>query len=194
MILLILGCLGSPSSRLGGDDGGEDGSTTGGEDGSTVDPIELVDPASLPQGDDPCREPILVKVTYVVDGDTAWVEGPDGDEDVRFIGVDTPEIAHSAGDSSDCYGDEAATFTRESLEGERVWLSFDAECLDYYDRTLAYIHQGTGQDDFYQRRLLHLGYAWTLAIKPNTSFEDTFDEDQAGAEGSGAGLWGACDY
>ena len=40
------------------------------------------------------------------------------------------------------------------IEDKRVWLTFDAECKDGYDRTLAYVHRGLETNDFAQRLLL----------------------------------------
>ncbi len=175
------------------DSSGTDGADGGGDTGTRPhDPLEDIDPSTLPAGASPCRPPVLGRVTYVVDGDTAYITTDEGEEDVRFIGVDTPEIAHE-GNPADCYGDEAADFTRSALEGKTVWLTFDGECRDYYDRTLAYIHTGDGDGDFYERELLQGGWASTLAIEPNTSFEDLFNEDERDARDAGQGLWSACD-
>ena len=44
-----------------------------------VDPVSLLDPNTLPASSNPCRDPILVDVNYVVDGDTAFVQTSQGD-------------------------------------------------------------------------------------------------------------------
>ena len=48
-----------------------------------VDPITLIDPTTLPSASSPCREPVLVDVNYVVDGDTAFVQASGGEEKMR---------------------------------------------------------------------------------------------------------------
>lgn len=157
----------------------------------SADPLASLDPSVLPAGANPCREPVYAYVSEVVDGDTMWVHIGSTSEKVRFIGVDTPEIAHDT-DPADCYGDEAREFTRAALEGGHVWLSFDSECLDYYDRTLAYVSIGEGESGFFERVLLEAGYAEELGIEPNTTYEDTFKSDEATARAESVGMWGAC--
>lgn len=154
----------------------------------------LLDPTLLPAGAAACRAPLLARVTRDVDGDTMHVDGisePTGDLDIRFIGVNAPEIAHAPGEVPDCYGDEATTFTRQ-LEGHLVWLTFDAECLDPYDRTLAYVYYGASPIQSWERQLLRRGFARTLSISPNTSQRGLFADDEMIAQNEHVGLWSAC--
>ena len=73
-----------------------------------------------------------VTVSRVIDGDTVEVTPTvEGEEDVRLIGVDTPETAGSPGGAQP-YGEKASRFTRQALEGERVTLRFDEEKKDDY--------------------------------------------------------------
>ncbi|NOY27340.1 MAG: hypothetical protein GXP62_15845, partial [Oligoflexia bacterium] len=90
-------------------------------------------------------------------------------------------------------GPEASVFTAANFPvGSCVWLTFDRGCLDPYDRTLAYLYTGAGDQDFYQRRLLLEGYASVMIYSPNDAFEDTFRADQAQAQADGVGMWTAC--
>lgn len=153
-----------------------------------------LDPTTLPAGSSPCRAPLLARVTRDVDGDTIHVDGvsePTGDLDIRFIGVNAPEIAHGTGTVAECYGDEATTFTTQ-LVGHLVWLTFDAECLDVYGRTLAYVSYGAAPEQMWERQLLRRGFARTLAIAPNTSYRPLFESDQSIAQNEHMGLWSAC--
>jgi endonuclease YncB( thermonuclease family) len=145
------------------------------------------------EGDHPCREPVLVRVTWVDDGDTVYVHPDDGAEGfkVRLIGLDTPEIAHD-GSEADCYGNEAAAFTSAALLEHLVWLGFDADGEDVYDRALAYVTTGEGDEGFFNRVLLREGYATAFPVEPDTSWEATFEDDERAAREAGAGLWGAC--
>jgi micrococcal nuclease len=127
----------------------------------------------------------------VIDGDTIKVETGRGVENVRLIGVDSPEVDHS-GPDDECFGEASKSLLNDLLYQQKVWLTFDAECDDYYDRTLAYIHTGTEDDDFIQRVILRGGWASTLAVEPNTSFRTLFQSDQSEAQSEGAGLWGEC--
>ena len=171
------------------DGGGSDGSAIDADaDGDEPDPIENIDPESLPAGPSPCRGPVLGLVVDITDGDTIKVETGRGRERVRLIGIDTPEIDHS-GPDDECFAEEARSFLSEKIANDRVWLTFDAECDDAYDRTLAYVHT---EDLFVQRGLLQAGMASAYSVSPNTAFADTFYSDEGAARADRAGMWGEC--
>ena len=151
-----------------------------------------IEPATLPSGAYPCREPQLVRVEYTIDGDTIDVTEVGGlqSERVRVIGVDTPEVAHT-GSSAECFGDEAAEFTMQ-LAGHLVWLTFDAECRDSYDRLLAYVYMGEGRNDSLERQLLQRGFARAYPYGNNRTFQYLYESDEQSAQDESLGLWGAC--
>ena len=124
----------------------------------------------------------------VVDGDTIEVEVGGAEDDVRLIGVDTPETV-KPGEPVQCFGPEASEFTKDLLEGEDVRLELDRERRDVYDRLLAYVYL---RDLFVNAELVSEGYARTLEIEPNTAHAEQLArlEQQAGA--AGRGLWGSC--
>ena len=155
------------------------------------DPIEQIDETGLPQGDDPCRGPVLGTVSEIVDGDTIKAETGRGVERVRLIGVNTPEVDHS-GPDDDCFGEESKAYLTAMIKGKRIWLTFDEECQDQYGRTLAYVHRGTDQHSFVQRMLLQGGWASAYAVQPNVSFRALFESDQALAQSTNEGIWGSC--
>jgi len=161
------------------------------DSGDEPDPLDTIDPDSLPTGADPCRDPVKGKVVEVIDGDTIKVETGRGVERVRLIGIDTPEVDHS-GPDDECYGEEAKTFLTGELQEKTIWMTFDKECEDDYDRTLAYVHRGIDEDEFIQRLMLKGGWASTLAIQPNVAFRSLFDSDESDARAAGLGLWGDC--
>src|SRR5215217_1075988 len=71
-----------------------------------------------------------VTVERVIDGDTIEISPTvDGKEDVRLIGVDTPETV-DPGEPVEPFGPEASAFTKEQLEGKSVTLTFDEEKTD----------------------------------------------------------------
>jgi micrococcal nuclease len=198
--LLLAGC---PRQVGSGDAGAEAGPVDAGYDPETGNrfegPIVLddervrgLDPSALRAGRTPCRAPILGRVYRVSDGDTIHVEGTSEivDLDVRFIGVDTPEVAHD-GMPAECYGDQATDFT-EQLRGHLVWLTFDEDCTDRFGRTLAYVHVGAGDGDMWERQLLRRGYATVLTIGGNDTYAAQFETDEAAASSEDAGLWGFC--
>jgi micrococcal nuclease len=186
-MLSLLSLLSACDSHAGSDSGAPSTDT----DTDTVD-LSTIDPDSLPQGSSPCRQPELVFVYAAIDGDTIHVDSSRGEESIRMIGLDTPEVGWN-GDSSECYGLEAQAYTRDALEDGEVWLTFDNNCTDMYDRTLAYVHVGSGQQDFFQRQLLRGGYGRAYPWEDTATFEDTFAQDELHAQSEGLGLWGLCD-
>jgi micrococcal nuclease len=130
----------------------------------------------------------VVPVTRVVDGDTIEVRLGGRTEDVRYIGVDTPETV-KPGTPVECFGPEASSFNHRLVEGRRVRLVFGAERRDVYGRLLSYVHLGPR---FVNAELLRRGYARTLTIPPNDRYAERFERLQAAAGRAGRGLWGAC--
>ena len=134
-------------------------------------------------------KPTPAVVTRVVDGDTIEVRLPDGaEEDVRYIGVDTPESV-DPDEPPQCFGHRAAELNRRLVEGRRVELRFDAERRDRYGRLLAYVRRG---EVLVNAELVRRGRARTLTIAPNDSRARLFDKLQTAAGRAGRGLWGAC--
>ena len=156
-----------------------------------VDPLSEVDPAQFLAGANPCRGPVYVSVDEVVDGDTVRVTSGRGVESVRLIGIDASEVDHD-GDWDECWAEEAREYLVDLIQGNGVWLTFDSECEDDYDRTLAYVHTRPGDEGFLQRNLILGGWVTTFAVSPNTTYADQFTQDESDARAAGAGLWGAC--
>ena len=132
---------------------------------------------------------VTVPVTRVVDGDTVEVTLDGSTEDVRYIGVDTPESV-SPGEPVECFGRRAGEFNRELVEGERVSLTFDEELRDRYGRLLAYVRV---DGLLVNAELVRRGMARTLEIEPNTARAELLARLQRRAGSLGRGLWSACD-
>jgi micrococcal nuclease len=145
------------------------------------------DDASQDGGATPTGRGASGEVVEVTDGDTIEVSLSDGVEDVRYIGVDTPEVDPNIG--VECFGSEASKLNAELVEGERVRLVFDAERRDKYGRLLAYVYVDR---TFVNEELLRRGAARTLTIEPNDSFAERFARIAQLAANAGRGLWGAC--
>ena len=158
-----------------------------------VDPVTLIDPNTLPAASNTCREPILVDVNYVVDGDTAFVQTEQGEEKVRFIGIDTAEMGYD-GDPDECYAQEARDFLVELIDEKKVWLTFDALCADTFGRTLAYVHTEVGSQGFVQRQVLQRGMAKDFPFDDTPAFHDILAEDALQAKQAGIGGWGDCGW
>lgn len=131
---------------------------------------------------------VTAEVVRVVDGDTIEARIDGRVEDVRLIGVDTPETV-KPGTPVQCFGPRASHFTKLRLEGERVRLVFGVERRDVYGRLLAYAYLG---DRFFNPILVRRGLARTLTIPPNDRFAGRFHRLELSAGRAGRGLWGAC--
>lgn len=129
-----------------------------------------------------------VTVSRVVDGDTVEVSpAVDGEEDVRLIGMDTPETFGPSG--SQPYAAEAARFTENRLEGRRVELEFDAERVDPYGRALAYVRLPGGGDRTFNETLVRKGYAQVVTFPPNTRYVERFERAQREARTARRRIW-----
>jgi micrococcal nuclease len=137
--------------------------------------------------DEPPRSAVAY-VTRVVDGDTVEVRLGGGIEDVRYIGVDTPETV-KPDTPVQCFGPQASAFNHRFVEGRRVRLVFGVERRDVYGRLLAYVYLGRR---FVNAELLRRGLARTLTIPPNDRYAGHFERLQMAAARSGRGLWGTC--
>ena len=135
-------------------------------------------------------------VKRVVDGDTAVVVVDGAERRVRMLGVDTPETVHP-NKPVEFYGKEASNFTKESLTGKRVWLEYDSNPQDRYNRHLAYvwtakpssITEESIRRDMFNARLLLDGYAKVMIIKPNKRYEELFKKFEGEARNSKRGRW-----
>lgn len=132
----------------------------------------------------------IVLVVRVVDGDTVELE--DGRR-VRYIGVDTPEIAHSLGEDDDCFGPEAMDYNALLVAGRQVALEYDEEPEDHYGRTLAWVWLLVGDSErLVSEELVRKGYGTVLIIPPNGRYAERLEAAQAAAQADGAGLWSSC--
>src|SRR4051794_7934977 len=131
---------------------------------------------------------VSARVARVVDGDTIEIEFDGEREDLRLIGIDTPETV-KPGTPVQCYGPRASTFTHGLLEGQTVRVVFGVERRDVYGRLLGYVRLG---DRMVNAMLVRRGLARTLTIPPNDRFAPLFDRLALEAARAGRGLWDAC--
>jgi micrococcal nuclease len=139
---------------------------------------------------DPNGGPVATTATVVraVDGDTIEARIGGRLEDVRYIGVDTPETV-KPGTPVQCFGRRASAFNHGLVEGHRVRLVFGVERRDVYGRLLAYVYLGRR---FVNAMLVRRGFARSLTIRPNDRFAPLFRRLELRAARAGRGLWGAC--
>jgi micrococcal nuclease len=145
--------------------------------------------------DEELRHAVSAQVVRVIDGDTIEVSIDGQGEDVRYIGVDTPETVKPDAPVQ-CYGPQASAENHRLVEGRTVRLVFDRERRDAYGRLLAYVYTRArgeaARSRFINAALVRDGYARTLTIPPNTVHATQLARLQARAGRAGRGLWGAC--
>lgn len=138
------------------------------------------------QGDGPASAEAFV--IRAIDGDTIEARIGGREEDVRYIGVDTPETV-KPDTPVQCFGPRASAFNHRLVEERRVRLVFGVERRDVYGRLLAYVYLG---HRFVNASLVRRGLARSLTIAPNDRFAPLFRRLELRAARAGRGLWSAC--
>lgn len=139
-------------------------------------------------------------VVKVVDGDTIKVNLLDKRENIRLIGVDTPESRNNQKAQKDAKRTKhdikvilsqgkKATLHLKSLvpEGSKVYLEFDVEPRDRYGRYLAYIFLPDGS--MLNELIVRNGYASPMTYPPNVKYAELFREAYQFARNNQTGLW-----
>jgi micrococcal nuclease len=121
-------------------------------------------------------------VKKVIDGDSIQLETG---EIVRYLGIDTPELASKEG-GAEFYAKEAARYNKKLVFLKKVSLEFDVEKKDHYGRLLAYVYV---KNVFVNAELVKLGYARAMIKPPNTKHQELFLSYQKKAMAEERGLW-----
>lgn len=105
------------------------------------------------------------------------VRDPDGNRlRVRLTGIDAPESVAEDESRNTEEGKAASAFLKELLKDTKtVFLEYDAERTDQYNRTLAYVW--IRYEDTYvmvNEIILAAGHAKPVYIKPNLKYADYF--------------------
>jgi micrococcal nuclease len=123
----------------------------------------------------------------VVDGDTIEISpAVDGNEEVRLIGMDTPETKDPS-EGIEPLSPEASAFATDEVTGQSVGLEFDVEREDQYDRLLAYVYL---DGEMFNEVLVEEGLAQAYPYEPNTRYEERFAAAQEEARAANLGIWG----
>ncbi|MGB3346478.1 MAG: thermonuclease family protein [Candidatus Humimicrobiia bacterium] len=113
-------------------------------------------------------------VHYVYDGDTIRVVIDNKEYDVRYIGINTPEIDHSPDSPSEYYGYEAKEYNKQLVDKKYVYLAKDVSETDKYGRLLRYVWTDTY--NMINAVLVRDGYANVMTIPPDVKYSDRFLE------------------
>ncbi|WP_224335412.1 DUF4350 domain-containing protein [Haloprofundus halobius] len=155
------------------------------------------------------EETYTVPVTDVIDGDTVKVDLDGTVENIRVLGLDTPETSGNSQyeqirewegieDTAylEAWADEATNFGVDELADETVDLTFDTEepTRDAFGRILGYIYYDAGsgaRDTLYNRRCVEEGLArvYDSGFSKHTAFRAA----EEAARSDGTGLWAESD-
>jgi len=160
---------------------------------ASPDAADAADAPAPPSEDDARAVPVppdavAMEVLGITDGDTLRVRtGAGTTENVRLVGIDTPEV-HPV---SECFGDEAeAELLHLAPIGSTVRGAPDLEPYDRYGRTLLYLWNDDGV--FLNLALVEGGFAEAIRVAPNDAWYDDLVAAEAAATRAGLGMWGAC--
>ena len=136
------------------------------------------------------NQPGLYSISHFTDGDTIAINMNGKVENVRFIGIDTPET-HKPNTPVQCFGPAAAAFTKSSIGSQKVRLESDSLSTDRdrYNRLLRYVYLPDGT--LLNKKLIQGGFAFYYPYFPFTK-SDEFAAAQAQAKNSAKGLWASC--
>lgn len=131
-------------------------------------------------------------VSRVVDGDTvvAIIDGVE--TKIRMIGVNTPEsVAKSSYRTENCQeGIDASNYTKAQLTGQQIYIEFDTDQYDRYNRFLCYIYRDAEGTQMYNNELIELGYGEAAYYSPNGEHRTFLETTQATARTNGVRNWG----
>ncbi len=146
-------------------------------------------------------EKIRAKVLRIIDSDTIECDIEEIEiKRIRLIGIDAPES-----DENDKLNTYASKYNKSALEiirlgneskkfaerllpkGSKVFLEFDSQKLDMYERLLAYVWLENGK--MLNKITVEEGYADVFIISPNTKYATELLEAQKIAKLSRKGMW-----
>ena len=126
---------------------------------------------------------LRAKVHWVDDGDTIVVAGG---ERVRYLGINTPEVAHKD-EPGEPFGDEAKAFNKKLVQGRWINLELAEQQRDPYGRLLAYVFLADGT--FVNGELVRQGYAHLLRKQPKLRYWERLLALQRQALKEKKGMW-----
>lgn len=130
---------------------------------------------------------VSAEVERVIDGDTIVVRIRGVLYTVRYIGVDTPELADPR-PAVGALAQQATEQNRRLVGGKTVELEKDVSETDRYNRLLRYVYAG---GLFVNAELVRLGYAQAVSYPPDVRHQETLRQMEREARQGGRGLWSA---
>lgn len=128
-------------------------------------------------------------VKKIIDGDTILLQ--DGRQ-VRYLNIDTPETK-KPNTPVQCYGSEASEFNKSQVDSKKVLLLADKQNIDIYGRYLRFVFIDELDVSKIQNSInfvmIERGFARSLIIKPNNTYQEVFLNANMEAKASGVGVW-----
>jgi micrococcal nuclease len=144
------------------------------------------DPPAPEGAGDPAAPGNAMEMTVesITDGDTLRLREGGSVENVRLIGIDTPEVYPEY----ECYGDEAeAELLRLAPIGSTLRVAPDEDPSDDYDRALLYLWNADGV--FINLALVEGGFAEAIRVGSNDAYYDELLAAESRAAHDGLGMW-----
>ncbi|HWH98570.1 MAG TPA: thermonuclease family protein, partial [Pseudolysinimonas sp.] len=134
------------------------------------------------------RDAQEMTVVDITDGDTIRLrDGSGAVENVRLVGIDTPEVYPEY----ECFGDEAeAELLRLAPTGSTLLVDPDLDPFDDYDRLLLYLWNDDGT--FINLALVEGGFAEAIRVAPNDAWYDELLAAEGAAAEANLGIWRSC--
>jgi len=127
-------------------------------------------------------------VLRVVDGDTLIIMREEQPTRLRLIGIDAPEsYSHHDENFRTHEGESVSRVVTHWLEDKKIYLQFDADPYDPYERLLAYVWLDA--HTMVNEVLVREGLVWQHRYPPNTHFDDYFKSLQKMAKSEARGIW-----
>ena len=145
-------------------------------------------------------ERLPAKVIKIVDGDTIKIEYAGTEENVRLIGIDTPESSKNSKAKKDAersgqdvetimaMGKKATNYVKSIIKpGTNIEIEFDVQSRDKYSRLLGYVYLQNGE--MLNKKIVSTVYANVMTIPPNVKYQDRFLAAYKDARENNRGLW-----
>ncbi|MBQ9267848.1 MAG: thermonuclease family protein [Clostridia bacterium] len=133
-------------------------------------------------------ERISVKYLKTSDGDTARFEVDGENVRVRFLGINTPEVA-GEDKVEEPYGNDAMVYTKNKLDhAKKIEIEYDdnADKEDRFGRQLAWIWV---DDALLEEELVRVGLAKTYMLKSDYKYADVLKKAESEAKSEKLGVW-----
>lgn len=138
---------------------------------------------NAPEGKKP-DENGSVYIEKIIDGDSVEANIRGKREQIRFIGIDAPELSQKP------WGKRSKKFMEDLIaaSGWQARIEYDVEKRDKYNRILAYLW--SRDNKLINEEMLSNGYAVLFTFPPNVKHVDRFTAAQVIARENKRGIWG----